>query len=91
MVNRHKQPDREFYQTKLSIILKVRATENFCAVILKSDIENQCYQCGNNRTAQLIKPDNGNYGPDLLRTGGPEVIWKIKKECVLIGEKTLSG
>lgn len=50
LINRHKKLDREFYRTKLSIILKVRAMENFCAVILESDIENQCYQCGNNRT-----------------------------------------
>lgn len=78
LINRHKHVDKEFYQTKLSPILKVRAMENFCAVILESDTENHCYQCGNNRTAQLVAPHDGIYELDLDRTGGPEVIWKNK-------------
>lgn len=78
IVNRHSHLDEQFYRTKLSPTLKVRAMENFCAVILESDIENHCYQCGNNRTAQLVAPLNGIYKLDLNRTGGPEVIWKNK-------------
>lgn len=78
LVNRHNHLDINFYRTKLSPILKVRAMENFCAVILESDTENRCYQCGNNRTAQLVAPYDGIYELDLARTGGPEVIWKNK-------------
>jgi len=33
----------EVFQNKLSLILKVCAMENFCAVLLESDNENNCY------------------------------------------------
>ena len=52
--------------------------ENFCAVILESDILNKCYQCGKNRTAQVVMADQGVWGIDLERTSGPEAIWKNK-------------
>ena len=78
LVNRFHHLNDAFYRTILSVILKVRAMENFCAVILESDTENHCYQCGNNRTAQLVQPEQGMYNIDLARTGGPEVIWKNK-------------
>ena len=52
--------------------------ENFCAVILESNNINKCYQCGNNRTSQLVKSIDGKYEIDLSRTTGPEAIWKNK-------------
>ena len=60
------------------MVLKVRSMENFCAVLLESDDINQCFQCGKNRTAQVIRPVNGAFGIDLSRTTGPEAIWKNK-------------
>ena len=69
----------DYYRTTLSAILKVRAMENFCAVILSSQNITKCYQCGNNRTAQVVKAVNGKFGIDLSRTGGPETIWKDKQ------------
>ena len=79
IVNRWKSVDREFYRSQLSVLLKVRAMENYCAVILTSDNINKCYQSGQNRTAQVVKEENGEYGIDLSRTGGPETIWKNKQ------------
>lgn len=78
IVNKHKFIDMDFFKTKLSVILKVRAMENFCAVILESDNINNCYQSGKNRTAQVIEPTEGIYCIDLSRTTGPEAIWKDK-------------
>lgn len=76
--NRHQSIEKDFFETKLSLILKVRAMENFCAVVLESDNYNYCYQTGNNRTAQLVQAVNGYYGIDLNRTTGPEAIWRNK-------------
>ena len=79
IINRFDQVDEEFYKDKLSIVLKVRAMENFCAVILESNNINKCYQCGKNRTAQVIKEIDGVWGIDLERTTGPEAIWRDKQ------------
>lgn len=78
IINRHKSVDRKLFDEKLSIVLKVRAMENFCAVVYESDSESKCYQCGKNRTAQVVKAINGTFGIDLERTSGPEAIWKDK-------------
>lgn len=69
---------KDLFANRLSLILKVRAMENYCAVILESDIENKCYQTGHNRTAQVIKPVSGFWGLDFSRMTGPEAIWKNK-------------
>ena len=79
IVNKHKWIDKKFFDEKLSIILKVRAMENFCAVILESENIKKCYQCGKNRTAQVVKETDGTWGVDLERTTGPEAIWKNKQ------------
>lgn len=78
IINRHDKIDTTFFQEKLSIILKVRAMENFCAVILESENINKCYQCGKNRTAQVVKATSECWRIDLERTSGPEAIWKNK-------------
>jgi hypothetical protein len=59
LVNRWEHLDQKFYKAKLSVVLKVRAMENYCALILESDIENHCYQCGKKRTAQVVKETDG--------------------------------
>ena len=79
IVNRHKSINKKLFDEKLSIILKVRSMENFCAVILESNNITKCYQCGKNRTAQVVKENNGFFGIDLERTSGPEAIWKNKE------------
>jgi hypothetical protein len=84
IINRWDKVDTHFYETTLSVVLKVRAMENYCAVILDSSNLTKCYQCGQNRTAQVVKAENGQFGIDLKRTGGPETIWRNKvgmKEC----------
>lgn len=78
IINRWGTIDRDFYATKLSVVLKVRAMENYCAVLLTSDNLTKCFQCGQNRTAQVVKAVNDTYGLDLRRTGGPETIWRDK-------------
>lgn len=78
IINQWNKIDSDFYQTKLSVVLKVRAMENYCAVILLSDNITKCFQCGQNRTAQVVKSENGQFGIDLARTDGPETIWQNK-------------
>lgn len=78
IVNKHENIDEELYKNNLSVVFKVRAMENFCALIVESDNINKCYQTGKNRTAQVIKAIDGKYGVDLNRTTGPEAIWKNK-------------
>ena len=78
IINRHDHIDPVFFEEKLSVILKVRAMENFCAVILESDDLNKCYQCGMNRTSQVVRAVDGEFGIDLNRTSGPDAIWKNK-------------
>jgi len=79
IINRFNTVDDRFFREKLSLILKVRSMENFCAVILESKNINKCYQCGKNRTAQVVKAIDGSWGIDLDRTSGPEAIWKNKQ------------
>lgn len=79
IINRHDTVDEKFFIEKLSIVLKVRSMENFCAVILESQNINKCYQCGKNRTAQVVKVVNEMFRIDLERTSGPEAIWKNKQ------------
>ena len=76
IVNQFDGLDKDFYQNKLSVVLKVRAMENYCAVLLKSDLITMCYQTSQNKTAQVLKSENGCFGLDLSRMKGPETIWK---------------
>ena len=78
IVNRWKELDIDYYRTKLSLILKVRSMENYCAVILTSPSLTKCYQCGKTRNAQVVAAQDGQFGIDLERAGGPETIWKNK-------------
>ena len=78
LICRYKGLTPDVFSSRLSVVLKVRAMENFCAVILESDSSNECYQTGRNKTAQVVKPVNGLYGLDLSRMSGPEAIWKNK-------------
>ena len=78
IINHWDELDDNFYKTKLSPVLKVRSMENYCAVILDSPTLKKCYQCGMNRTAQVVRSVDGNFGIDLSRTSGPEAIWKNK-------------
>ena len=87
IVNQWHGLDNSFYRTILSDILKVRSMENFCAVILLSDNYTKCYQCGKNRTSQVVAGENGKYDLDLDRMGGPEVIWRNKQGMKAIWRK----
>lgn len=78
IINRWDKVDLGFYETTLSVVLKVRSMENYCAVVLESGNLKKCYQCGQNRTAQVVKAENNHWGIDLRRTGGPETIWRNK-------------
>lgn len=46
IVNRWDAVDMDFYKQQLSVILKVRAMENYCAVILAAQNLCKCFQCG---------------------------------------------
>ena len=78
IVNQFDKLDKELYENKLSVVLKVRAMKNYCAVLLKSDLITMCYQTSKNKTAQALLSENGYYGLDLSRMNGPETIWKDK-------------
>ena len=72
VVNQYKRLSKSFFQSQLDTILKVRAVENLCAVVLESDKFNKCYQSTYCKDSQIIKPTNGFYGIDLHRTNGPK-------------------
>ena len=76
IINRHEKIDKIFYSNMLSIILKVRAMENFSVVILESDNINMCYQPTDTKGVQVVKAENNVYGIDLDRAGGPDTIWR---------------
>lgn len=78
IINRHDIIDEKFFTNYLSIVLKVRSMENFCALILESQNINRCYQASMTRSAQVVQPVNNEYGIDLNRTGGPDAIWTNK-------------
>lgn len=78
IINKYKNINEEFYKNKLSVVLKVRVMENFCALVLESDNINNCYQSGKNRTAQVLETIDNKYRIDLIRATGPEAIWKNK-------------
>ena len=72
IVNQYKRLSERFFQTQLDTILKVRAVENCCAVILESDKFNKCYQSTYCKDSQIITPKKGFFGLDLRRTNGPK-------------------
>lgn len=72
IVNQYNHFSDKFFRTQLETVLKVRAVENLCAVILESDNVCRCYQCTNYKTSQVIKPAKGYFGLDLKRTHGPK-------------------
>ncbi|KRQ86216.1 hypothetical protein ABG79_01946 [Caloramator mitchellensis] len=76
IINRWDKLDEDYYKKKLSTILKARAAENFCIVILMSDIKDECIQVGLNKNIQIVKCVAGKYGLDLSRSTGPESFWK---------------
>lgn len=79
LVSHYRHIDEKRFKEELSSILKVRAMENFCAVILYSDKENHCYQTGKAKNPQMVKAVDGYYGIDLSRTTGPEAIFRNKE------------
>ncbi|MCQ2199479.1 MAG: hypothetical protein MJZ19_07145 [Paludibacteraceae bacterium] len=78
IVNRWENLDKKLLDSQLDSLLRVRAMENFCAVILESPIANRCYQTSKNRKSQVVKEVDGKFGIDLSRTTGPEAIWQNK-------------
>ena len=78
IVNSWGQLEQKYYENILSDILRVRAMENYCAVLLVSDKFSKCYQTTDNRKSQLVAPEGEAYNLDLGRMGGPEAIWKNK-------------
>ena len=76
IVNKFEGLEKQFYENKLSVVLKVRAMENYCAVLLLSDLTTMCYQTGQNKNAQVLKSLNGCFNLDLSRMKGPKTIWR---------------
>ena len=81
LVSHYEHLDEDKFRNQLSTVLKVRAMENFCAVILYSDTINVCYQTGKAKNPQELKAVRGMYGIDLGRISGPEAIWRNKEGC----------
>ena len=44
LINKWEHVEKEFFDNELSQVLKVRSMENYCAVILESDLITKCYQ-----------------------------------------------
>ena len=81
LVSYYAHLDEDKFRNQLSTVLKVRAMENFCAVLLYSDTKNVCYQTGKAKNPQELRAVRGIYGIDLARTSGPEAIWRNKEGC----------
>lgn len=81
IINKHNGTiDEKFFEEKLSIILKTRTIENYCAVILESDNICKCYQSTSTRQVQLIKENDENiWSLDLKRMTGPDSIWRNRE------------
>lgn len=79
IINPHQKIDNNFYQQQLSAILRVRAMENFCAVLVTSKNITDCYQSGKCKTSQILAPSRGFYKIDLSRAGGPDSIWSNQR------------
>ena len=82
---RYENLDEGFYREKLSVILKVRAMENYCAVIFESSKNAGCYLPTETRDVQAVKAVNGEYGLDADRMKGPELIWPQKTKIRMKG------
>lgn len=80
IINKWDDLNKDYFENILSDILKVRAMENYCAVLLLTTNCNKCYQTTYNRNPQVLKPIDNIYGFDLIRMTGPELIWKNKKK-----------
>ena len=87
LVSHYEHLDEDKFRNQLSTVLKGRAMENFCAVILYSDTKNGCYQTGKAKNPQELKAVRGMYGIDLGRTSGPEAIWRNKEGCKAVWRK----
>ena len=72
IVNQFEHFSYIFFQTQLETVLKVRAMENYCVVIMESDSFSKCYQCTNYKTSQVVKPTHDFFGVDLRRANGPK-------------------
>ncbi len=79
IINRWDTVDMDFYEKQLSLILKVHAMQNFCAVILTSGTMTKCIQVSKSKTVQVVRSVGGRFGLALSRMGGPEAIWKYHK------------
>lgn len=78
LVNRHKHLTEKTLEETLSPILKVRAMENFCVVILESDNFSKCYQTSFNKMSQSVMASGDVFKIDISRATGPEATWKNK-------------
>jgi predicted amidohydrolase len=78
IVDKYPRLNKDLFDKKLELILKVRATENFCAVLLESNIINCCFQTSNYKRAQTISAVRGKFGIDIARIKGPETVWRDK-------------
>ncbi len=90
IANQFDKLDKELYENKLSVVLKVRSMENYCSILLKSDLITMCYQTSKNKTAQALLSENGCFGLDLSRMNGPETIWKDKDYTKAVWRKGYS-
>jgi predicted amidohydrolase len=78
IINHWNKLDEDYYKNILSDILRVRAMENYCAVLCTAGDFSKCYQTTDNRKSQPVAAEHGTYALDLGRMGGPDVIWKDK-------------
>lgn len=79
VVNKYPTLTVDDYEKLLFTVLRVRAMENFCVVILEGGDINICLQSTNIKESQVIEPKDGYYNVALARAKGPENIWKNKK------------
>ena len=78
IVNVRDSLNMDYYNKVLEDVLRVRAMENYCAVLMVSPEMTKCFQSGDNRTSQYILKIDGKYRLDLKGMGGRKTICKNK-------------
>lgn len=88
IINKWDKPvSNEFFNGVLSNVLKVRAVENYSALIFYDGKKELCLQTGKNKNAQIVERNHVNgYGLDFARMTGPEAIWRTSKQVGIKAE-----
>ncbi len=79
IINKWDTVNKRMYESQLLNLIRVRAIENYCAVMLVSNNIQECYQATENKKAQRLELIDGGFWLDLSRCSGPNALWQNRK------------